>query len=75
MTFSNEFYDMCGDVKIPQFVQIICNASYEDNTDNLQYDFYYNKYKEIIVSERALSVLKQHKIDMCIIENCTIIFK
>ncbi|MCH5345343.1 MAG: hypothetical protein J1E64_15055 [Acetatifactor sp.] len=70
MTFSDEFYDMCGDVKIPQFVQIICNASYEDNAGDLQYDFYYNKYKEIIVSERALSVLRQHKIDMCIIENC-----
>lgn len=69
MTFSDEFYEICGDVKIPQFVQIICNASYEDNANDLQYDFYYNKYKEIIVSEKALTVLKQHKIDMCIIEN------
>ena len=68
MTFSDEFYDMCGDIKIPQFVQIICNALYEDNADHLQYDFYYNKYKELIVSEKALTVLKQHKIDMCIIE-------
>ncbi len=31
-------------------------------------NFYFNKYKEIIVSEKALGVLKQHKIDMCIIE-------
>jgi len=54
---------------MPKFVQIICNTSYEDNVDNLQYDFYYNKYKEIIVSERGLTVIKQHKIDMCIIEN------
>lgn len=69
MTFSDEFYDICGNVKMPKFVQIICNTSYEDNVDNLQYDFYYNKYKEIIVSERALTVIKQHKIDMCIIEN------
>lgn len=68
MTFSDEFYEICGNVKIPQFVQIICNASYEDNANNLQYDFYYNKYKEIIVSEKALTVLKQHKLDMCIIE-------
>ena len=35
---------------------------------NIIDDFYLNKYKEIIVSEKALGVLKQHKIDMCIIE-------
>ena len=69
MTFSDEFYDICGNVKIPKFVQIICNTSHEDNVNNLQYDFYHNKYKEIVVSERALNVLKQHKIDMCVIEN------
>ena len=68
MTFSDEFYDICGDIQVPKFVQIICNDLYEDNVENLQNDFYYNKYKEIIVSEKALGVLKQHKIDMCIIE-------
>lgn len=69
MTFSDEFYDVCGGVKVPQFVQIVCNASYEDNADDLQYDFYYNKYKELIVSERALNILKQHKIDACSVES------
>ena len=69
MTFSDEFYELYGDKKLPRFVQIICNTSYEDNADNLQYDFYYNKYKRMIVSEKALNVLKQHRMDMCNIES------
>jgi len=68
MIFSDEFHDICGDIKVPRFVQIICNNSYESNVQNLIYDFYLNKYKNIIVSEKALRVLKQHKIDMCDIE-------
>lgn len=68
MTFSDEFYDLCKDVKVPKFVQIICNNLYECNVENLLYDFYFNKYDDIIVSEKALNVLKQHKIDMCDIE-------
>ena len=68
MTFSNEFRDMCGNRKVPKFVQMICNDLYESNVENLQKDFYLNKYKDIIVSEKALSVLRQHKIDMCDIE-------
>lgn len=43
MTFSDEFYDICGDIQVPKFVQIICNDSYEDNVENLQNDFYYRK--------------------------------
>ena len=58
MTFSDEFYDICGDVKLPRFVQLICNIQYEESIGNLKYDFYYNKYKEIIVSEKALYILK-----------------
>lgn len=68
MTFSDEFYDICGNIKVPRFVQIICNDLYEDNAENLHNDFYVNKYKEIIVSEKALSVLKQHNINVCAIE-------
>lgn len=68
MTFSDEFYDICGNIKVPRFVQIICNDLYENSAENLHNDFYVNKYKEIIVSEKALSVLKQHKINMCAIE-------
>ena len=68
VSFSDEFSDMYGDIKIPKFVQIICNASYEKNIFNLQSDFYFNKYKEMIVSEKAMGVLKQHKLDMCVVE-------
>lgn len=70
MTFSYEFHELYGDRRVPKFVQIICNNSYESSVQNLIYDFYLNKYKNIIVSEKALSVLKQHKIDMCDIEKC-----
>ena len=68
MTFSDEFHEMCGDRKVPRFVQIICNNLYESNDQNLIYDFYLDKYNNIIVSEKALGVLRQHKIDMCDIE-------
>ena len=68
MTFSDEFLEIRGEKKVPKFVQIICNDLYENSVENLQNDFYFNKYKDIIVSEKALSVLKQHKLDMCIIE-------
>lgn len=68
MTFSDEFYDIYGDMEVPKFVQIICDDLYEDNIGSLLNDFYFNKYKEIVVSERALNILKQHKLDMCIIE-------
>lgn len=34
-TFSDEFFDICGDIKVPKFVQIVCNDSYEDNVENL----------------------------------------
>lgn len=68
MTFSDEFYNICGNMEVPKFVQIICDDLYEDNIESLLNDFYFNKYKEIIVSERALNILKQHKLDMCIIE-------
>ena len=68
LTVSEEFYELYGDVKFPNFVEMICENSYEKNLNSLKYDFYYNEYKQLIVSEKALDVIKQHKIDMSVIE-------
>lgn len=68
ITVSDVFVEIYGDRHIPEFVRIICSELYETNVDNLQHDFYYNEYKDLIVSERALDVIKQHKISMCTIE-------
>lgn len=68
VSFSEDFYEIYPNIKLPPFVQIVCQESCENSYDNLQYDFYYNKYKDIIVSERALDVLQKHKMDMCIIK-------
>lgn len=69
MTFSDEFYEICGNIKVPKFVQMICNELCENHVENLKNDFYIlEKYKDIIVSEKALNVLKQHKIDTCMIK-------
>lgn len=58
MTFSDEFYDICGNIKVPKFVQIICNELSENHVENLKNDFYIlDKNKDIIVSEKALNIL------------------
>lgn len=68
VSFSEEFYDICEYADIPEFIQMVCNVTYEDNVDDLREDFYCNKYRELIVSERALEVLKIHNIKYCSIE-------
>lgn len=68
MTFSDEFYEICGELEVPKFVQLICKDFYERNAEHLQNDFYLNQYDDMIVSEKALGVLKQHKLDMCDVE-------
>ena len=68
MSFSEEFFETCKDTEFPCFVELICESSYEENAHCLQNDFYYNRYKELIVSEKTLEVINRHKVDMCNIE-------
>lgn len=67
ITFSDEFHEAFDIVCLPEFVRIICNKSYENNINNLKDDFYTNKYHELIVSEKALRVIKCHQINNCTI--------
>ena len=53
---------------IPEFVQIVCDNFYEDKNENALQDFYVNRYKELIVSESALKVIKKHTLNNCLIE-------
>lgn len=65
MSLSEEFLDLYGKMEIPKFVEIKCKFVYEENMDNLTSDFYINKCKDIIVSEKALNILRNHKLDFC----------
>ena len=71
MTFSEDFFNAHTGTEFPYFIELICENSYEEDNNYLQNDFYYNKYKELIVSKKALDIIKQHIIDMCDIEEVT----
>lgn len=65
ISFSREYFELGGSIFIPKFVRLKPLESYEENMSNLTKDFYYNKYKNLVVSERALKVICRHKLDMC----------
>ena len=67
-TFSDEFIELNISTDIPEFVQIVCDNFYEDKNENALQDFYVNRYKELIVSESALKVIKKHTLNNCLIE-------
>lgn len=68
IAFSEEFIELYGKIDVPNFFRIKPTDLYEKNIDNLDNDFYYNRYKDLVISEKALEVIKKHKIDMCLIE-------
>lgn len=68
-SFSDEYVELNNSTDIPEFVQIVCNNFYEEKKDNALQDFYVNRYKELIVSERALKVIKKHTLNNCLIED------
>ena len=65
MSFSEEFDSAYEKTTIPPFMEIKCKFVYEENIDKLTCDFYRTKYDELIVSEKALNVLRRHKFDFC----------
>lgn len=67
-SFSDEFVELNDLSDIPEFVQIVCDSFYEDKRDDELQDFYVNRYKELIVSENALKVIKRHTLNNCLIE-------
>ncbi len=67
--FSDEFYASSSNTNMPQFFEIILKHPDSEKVNDFKYDFYYNKYKDMIVSEKALSVIKTHHINFCNIED------
>lgn len=65
MSFSMEYFGVFEKETVPRFVEIKCKFAYEENINNLSCDFYLSKYGKMIVSEKALLVLKQHQLDIC----------
>lgn len=68
ISFSQEYLELGGSIFLPKFVRLRPLESYEENRKHLIKDFYYNAYKDLVVSERALNVIRVHKLDSCIIE-------
>lgn len=68
VSFSDEYDSAYDKTIVPNFMEIKCKFVYEENIDNLTCDFYRTKYDDLIVSEKALFVLRHHKIDFCKIE-------
>lgn len=64
-SLSYEFLELYGKIEIPKFVEIKCKFVYEEHIDNLTSDFYISQRKNFIVSDKALNVLKHHKLDFC----------
>ncbi len=65
MSFSMEYFSLFEKETVPRFVEFKCKFVYEENINNVSCDFYLSKYGKMIVSEKALSVLKQHQLDIC----------
>lgn len=69
MSFSEEFIDMHKDTSnVPAFVRIIPFNRIEEIDSNMEEDIYLDKYNRLVVSEKTIKILKQHKIDNCDIE-------
>lgn len=68
ISFSDDFFELNDSIEIPNFVRIICENIYEEKNDDIVQDFYVNKYKELIISENALNVFRNHTLNNCVIQ-------
>ena len=69
VSFSEDFLEMCEDIStMPLFVRIIPLNRVDDLEEEMKEDVYVDKCNRLIVSERALEILKKYKIDNCDVE-------
>lgn len=67
ISFSDEFCELNETGRVPKFIRIICNNDFEKKDNDSLQDFYLNKYKELIVSEKALKIFQNHTLANCIV--------
>lgn len=69
ISFSEDFLEMYEDTsEMPAFVRLVPLNKVECFGEDMEDDIYADKCNRLIVSEKALEILKRHKIDHCDIE-------
>jgi len=67
VSFSEEFEELYEENRefidnMPEFVMLICKKLSINDNNNMNYDFYFSKNHELIVSENAMNIISKHKI-------------
>ena len=71
VSLSDEFLELYGgDICLPTFDELICTKKFEDRNRFENNVFYRDCHQDLIVSERALLVLKRHNLSTSIIIEC-----
>ena len=69
ISFSEDFLEMYEDTsEMPAFVRLVPLNKVECFGEDMEDDIYADKCNRLIASEKALEILKRHKIDHCDIE-------
>ena len=69
ISFSEEFIDIYENTsEVPAFVRIIPLNRLDELEPTMVEDVYLDKYNRLIVSEKTLKILRDHKLDNCDIE-------
>lgn len=68
VSLSEEFIDFYGNKKLPEFIRLIPAELYPDELFEPANDLYLSKRCDLIVSERALLILKKYKLNNCDID-------
>lgn len=69
ISFSEEFIDIYENTsEVPAFVRIIPLNRVDELEPTMVEDVYLDKYNRLIVSEKTLKILRDHKLDNCDIE-------
>jgi len=65
ISVSEQFIDFYGNKKLPEFIRLIPWKLYPNDIIERVNDFYLTKRNDLIVSERALSLIKKYKLNNC----------
>lgn len=69
LSFSEDFFDMYEDTsKVPPFVRLMPVNKVDGIDSNMVEDIYLDKCNRLVVSEKAMKILEEHRIDNCDIE-------
>jgi len=69
LSFSEDFFNMYKDTsKVPSFVRLMPVNKVDGIDSNMVEDIYLDKCNRLVVSEKAIKILEEHRISNCDIE-------